>query len=70
MASFIAEHRAVGPTGFSNYDQNAQWLAQGLQSTGSVVVGHRLSYLEVCENLPRSGSEPLSPALAGGFFYH
>ena len=41
----------------------------GLQSTGSIVVVHGLSCSEACGwDLPRSGMEPVSPALTGGFF--
>lgn len=37
------------------------------QAPGSLVVAHRLSYSAVWD-LPESGIEPLSPALAGRFF--
>ena len=39
-----------------------------LLSTGSVAVVHTLSCLVACKDLPRSGIEPMSPVLAGGFF--
>ena len=39
----------------------------GLQSTGSVAVVRRLS-CSIMWDLLRSGIEPASPALAGGFF--
>ena len=44
-------------------------MAPRLESTGSMVGRHGLSCIETCGwNLPRSGIEPTSPALAGGFF--
>ena len=43
-------------------------VVPGLWSTGSIVVVHRLSHLEACEDLPGSGIEPMSPALVCGFF--
>ena len=42
--------------------------APGLESTGSVVVGYKLSWLHGMWDLPSSGIEPVSPTLAGGFF--
>ena len=39
-----------------------------LQGTVSVVVAHGLSCSTACGNLPGSGTEPVSPAWAGGFF--
>ena len=41
---------------------------QQQQSTDSVVVAHRLSCSMASGNLPGSRIEPLTPALAGGFF--
>src|SRR5574339_614770 len=41
---------------------------QQQQSTGSLVVAHRLSCSMASGNLPGSRIEPLTPALAGGFF--
>ena len=41
--------------------------APGFQSTGSVVVAHRLSFSVACGTLLGSGIEPVSPILAGGF---
>ena len=43
-------------------------VEHGLQSTVSLVVAHALSCSVACGNLPGSGTEPVSPALAGGFF--
>ena len=50
-------------------------VAHGLSSFGSQVLEHRLSsccpwasLLRVMWNLPGSGLEPVSPALAGSFF--
>ena len=44
-------------------------MAPRLKSTGSMVGRHGLRCTETCGwNLPRSGIEPTSPALAGGFF--
>ena len=42
--------------------------APSLESTGSVVVGYKLSWLHGMWDLPSSGIEPVSPTLAGGFF--
>ena len=42
--------------------------APGLESTGSVVVGYKLSWLHGMWDLPSPGIEPVSPTLAGGFF--
>ena len=44
------------------------WGAQAVSHTGSVVVGHRLSSPVVCGIFPDQGSNPHSPALAGGLF--
>ena len=41
-------------------------MAHGLWSTGSTVMAHRLVALQ--RDPPRSGIEPMSPALAGRFF--
>lgn len=44
-------------------------VAPGSKSTGSVVLRmHRLSCSVACGALPDQGIEPVSPALAGGFF--
>ena len=40
----------------------------GLQSTDRVVVVRGLSYSVGMWDLPRSGIEPISPVLVGGFF--
>ena len=42
--------------------------APGLWSAGSVVVEHGLSCSVARGGLPGPGTEPVSPALAGGFF--
>ena len=39
-----------------------------LWSTGSAAVGHSLNCSVALWDPPRSGIEPVSPALAGGFF--
>ena len=45
------------------------WAQQvQLQSTGSVVVTHRLLFFHNMQDLPRPGIKLASPALAGGFF--
>ena len=48
------------------------WASVGvvprLQSTGSIVVVHRLSCSAASRRLPGLGIEPVSPALAGRFF--
>ena len=41
--------------------------AQALGGAGSVVVGHGFSRSAAWKDLPGPGSEPVSPALAGGF---
>ena len=41
--------------------------AQALGGVGSVVVGHGFSCSVAWKDLPGPGSEPVSPALAGGF---
>ena len=67
-ASPVAEHRLL-----------ARWTsvvaARGLGSCGSRALGHRLNswaariyLLRGMWDLPRPGIEPVSPALAGGFF--
>ena len=67
VASFVAEH------GLQVHGLQQLWpagsvvVARGLQSTGSVVVVHELSCSMACEIFPDQGSEPVSPALAGGF---
>ena len=38
------------------------------QRTGSIVVVHGLSCSTASWDLPKSGVEPVSPAVAGGFF--
>ena len=43
-------------------------LVRGCLSTGSIVVAHGLKLLGSIWDLPGSGIEPVSPALAGGFF--
>ena len=45
-----------------------QWLQCVGSSTGSVVRGTWVSCSTSCGNLPGPGMEPVSPALAGGFF--
>ena len=42
--------------------------SQALEHRPSVVVGARASLLRGTQDLPRSGIEPVSPALAGGLF--
>ena len=41
--------------------------AQGLQSTGLIIVAYRLSCSEIMWNLPRPGIKSVSLALQGGF---
>ena len=43
-------------------------VAPRLWSTGSIAVVHRHCYSRGTWDLPRPGIEPVSPALAGGFF--
>ena len=45
---------------------HASWFQ--LQHTGSIVVSKGLSCSRALGNLPKSGIEPVSPALAGRFF--
>ena len=56
-------------TGFSSYSTKALYLQfPGSVSTGSIVVVHGASLLHGMWDLPGSGIEPTSRALAGGFF--
>ena len=43
-------------------------VAPRLWTTGAIVAVHGLSCSTACGNLPAPGIEPVSPALAGGFF--
>ena len=74
VASLVAEHggalgaQALGPWA-------AVVAARGLHSCGSQALEHRLygcgalaSLLLAMWDLPKSGNQPVSPALAGGFF--
>ena len=61
VASPVAEH---GPSG----TEASAAAAPRLWSTGSLVLAHGLSFSSACGNLPGPGTEPVSPALAGGFF--
>ena len=68
VASLIAEH------GLQEHGLQQLWhaasvaVARGLQSTGSVIVAHRLSCSATgMWDLPRPGLKPVSPALAGRF---
>jgi len=61
VASLVAEH------GLSGTEASVA-AAPGLWSTGSVVLVHRLSFSSACGSLPGPGTEPVSLALAGGFF--
>ena len=61
VASFVTEHGLQGT-------QASVVGAHGLQNPGSVVVVHGLSCSHGMWDLPRSGIELLSPALAGKFF--
>ena len=57
----------VAETGLSGSEASIA-VAPGLWSTGAVVMVHGLSFSSACVNLPGPGTEPVSPALAGGFF--
>ena len=61
MASPVAEHGLWGASA-SVVPTPEQY------STGSVAVGHGISCSTACGIFPDQGSNPMSPALAGGFF--
>ena len=62
VASLAVEQELLGA-------QASAVSAPGLQSTGSTVTVHGLSCSSTCGiHLPGSRIEPVSPALAGGFF--
>ena len=61
VASLGAEHRLSGV-------QTLVAEAPGLYSTDSIVVAYGLSCSAACEIFPDQGLNPLSPALARGFF--
>ena len=60
VASLVEKHGLWGP-------QVSALVAPRLQSTGSIVVVHEPSCSSMWD-LPGPGIEPMSPALAGGFF--
>ena len=60
VASLVVEQQALGRADFRNC--SSQTLERGLSSCDSVLIARGMW------NLPRSGMEPASPVLAGGFF--